>query len=102
MIVGLFISAIGFGVAFAWTRSLVPGIIAHAIFDVPMTPMWESVLVALLLVGAWFSWPKGRVAIRQVFSTRSGVAYGMLAVVGTVWAVAGARVHGLEHAAVGL
>lgn len=76
MIVGLFISAIGFGVVFAWTRSLIPAIIAHAIFDIPMTPMWESVLVVMLLLGAWFSWPKGLAAVRQVFSAQSCVAYG--------------------------
>ncbi len=37
MIVGLFVSAVGFGIIFAWTRSLFPAIIAHMIFDIPMT-----------------------------------------------------------------
>jgi membrane protease YdiL (CAAX protease family) len=42
MIVGLLISALGFGAVFAWTRSLIPGIIAHALIDIPMTVPWEA------------------------------------------------------------
>jgi len=56
MIVGLFMSAVGFGVAFAWTRSLIPAIIAHVVFDIPMTPFWQGLLVAALILGALFSW----------------------------------------------
>jgi hypothetical protein len=102
MLAGLLISAIGFGVVFAWTRSLIPAIIAHVIFDIPMTPMWQSVLVAMLLVGAFFTWPKGLAIVRQVFSTQNAIAYGELAALGTAWAVAGARVGSLEYVAVGL
>ncbi len=102
MVAGLLISAIGFGVVFAGTRSLIPAIIAHSIFDIPMTPMWESVLVAMLLVGAFFIWPRGLAVVRQVFSKQNGIACGALAFVGAVWAVAGARVGRLEYVAVAL
>ena len=45
MIASLFVLATGFGIVFAWTRSLVPSIIAHAIVNVPMTPQWQSAVV---------------------------------------------------------
>jgi membrane protease YdiL (CAAX protease family) len=102
MIVGLLISAIGFGVVFAWTRSLVPAMIAHAIFDIPMTPKWESLLVAALVIGAFFSWRRGLSIIGQVFSTRSGIACGTLAALCTVYALAATRVRRLEYVAIGL
>ena len=42
MIVSLLVLAIGFGVVFAWTPSLIPAVVAHAIIDVPMTPIWQA------------------------------------------------------------
>lgn len=75
MIAGLLLSAVGFGVVFAWTRSLIPAILAHAIFDVPMTPRWRGLLVAALVVGAVFSWRRAITIIERVFAT--GVAFRM-------------------------
>jgi len=63
-----------------------------------MTSAWQGVLVAALVIGALFSWRRGLAIIRQVFSTRSGVADGTLVVLGTGWA----RVRSLEYVAAGL
>ena len=49
MIASLFCVAIGLGIVFAWTRSLIPSIIAHAIINVPMTPLWQGALLVVSL-----------------------------------------------------
>jgi membrane protease YdiL (CAAX protease family) len=67
MIISLFCLALGLGVVFAWTRSLVPSMIAHAIINVPMIPVWQGVLLAAFAVVIFFSWRGGVRAIRQVF-----------------------------------
>jgi len=59
MIVSLLMLAIGLGVVFAWTRSLMPSITAHAIINVPMTTTWQGVLLAALVVGGLVSWRRG-------------------------------------------
>ena len=102
MIVGLLVSALGFGFVFAWTRSLFPAIIAHAVVDIPMTPMWQGVLVVSLLIGAFFIWRRGLAIAWQVFSSGASIAYGTLALLGTAYAVAAARVRSLEYVAVGM
>jgi len=71
MSVGLLLSAIGFGVVFAWTRSLIPSMIAHALFDIPMTTFWQSVLLAGLVIGAVVVWRRAGRVVKQVFSTGS-------------------------------
>ena len=91
MVVSLLTLAIGFGVVFAWTRSLIPSIAAHAIINVPMTPTWQGVLLAAFVIGAIFSWRRGAAAIKQIFSTASVAACVALAVVGAGYAIAGAR-----------
>jgi membrane protease YdiL (CAAX protease family) len=102
MILGLLLSAVGFGVVFAWTRSLFPAMLAHAVFDIPMTPRWQCLLVAALVIGALFSWRRAVAIIRQVFSISSGITYGTLAVLGAGYSVAAARVRSLEYLAIGL
>src|SRR5712691_6116666 len=47
----LLLAALGSGVVFAWTRSLVPSVVAHAISNVPMTPFWQGVIVATFILG---------------------------------------------------
>lgn len=102
MIVGLFVSAVAFGVVFAWTRSLIPAIIAHVIFDIPMTPMWQGLLVAAMIISSLFIWRRGMSVVQKVFSTRADAAYWTLVVMGTASALAGARVRGLEYLGVGM
>ncbi len=89
MILGLLLSAVGFGVVFACTKSLIPAVIAHAIFDVPMTATWQGMLVAALVIGAVFSGRRAVTIIKQVFSSRSGVTYAILAVLCAGYGVAG-------------
>jgi hypothetical protein len=61
-------SALGFGVVYAWTRSLIPGMIAHAIIDIPMTPPWFAVLLVAFLIGIAFAWRTGTRTLKQVFA----------------------------------
>jgi membrane protease YdiL (CAAX protease family) len=100
MIAGLFLSAVGFGVVFAWTRSLIPAIIAHTIFDIPMTPIWQGLLVAVLLISSLLIWRKSGPIVRQVFSGGDRAALWILALLGTGFAVAGVRIRGLEYVGV--
>jgi membrane protease YdiL (CAAX protease family) len=91
MIMSLLMLAIGFGVVFAWTRSLIPSIVAHAIINVPMTPTWQGVLLAAFVICAMITWRRGVAALKQIFSTASIGACVALAVVGAGYAIAGAR-----------
>jgi membrane protease YdiL (CAAX protease family) len=91
MIVSLLMLAIGLGVVFAWTRSLIPSITAHAIINVPLTAPWQGVLLAALVVGALVARRRGAAALKQVFSTSSVSSCVALAVVGTAYAIVGAR-----------
>ncbi len=102
MIVSLLMLAIGLGVVFAWTRSLIPSITAHAIINVPMTTTWQGVLLAALVIGALVAWRRGAAALKQVFSTSSIAACVVLAVMGTVYAIVGARFDSVMYLAVAM
>jgi membrane protease YdiL (CAAX protease family) len=97
MIVGLFLSAVGFGVVFAWTRSLIPAIVAHIIFDIPMTPRWQGLLVGVMILSSVFLWRRSLTIVGQIFSAGGAVTYWTLALVGAGCAVAGSRLRGLEY-----
>ena len=99
MIVSLLMLAIGFGVVFAWTRSLIPSMIAHAIINVPATPAWQGVLLAAFVICAMITWRRGVAALKQIFSTASIAACVALAVVGAGYAIAGARFDSLTYLA---
>jgi hypothetical protein len=60
MVASLFCVAIGLGIIFAWTRSLIPSMIAHAIINVPMTPFWQGALLLVFAIIAFFAWRVGR------------------------------------------
>lgn len=91
MITGLLLSAVGFGVVFAWTRSLIPAMIAHAIFDVPMTTVWQGLLLAALAIGAALVWQRASQVAKQVFSTGGVLACVALGIVGTAYAILASR-----------
>lgn len=84
---------------FAWTRSLVPSVIAHAISNVPMTPFWQAVIVAALIVGAVVTARRGVSVTRQVFSNASVAWCVIIGVAGTGYAIASARVEGFVFVA---
>lgn len=102
MVVSLLMLAIGFGVVFAWTRSLIPSMTAHAIINLPMTPAWQGVILAAFVIGAMVTWRRGAAALKQTFSTSSVAACVGLAVVGAVYAIAGARFESLMYLAVAM
>jgi membrane protease YdiL (CAAX protease family) len=91
MISTLLLSAVGFGIVFAWTRSIVPCIVAHALFDIPMTSAWERVLLVALLVGSAVVWRAALPIIGRVLSTGSSAACAALGIIGAVYAVLGSR-----------
>lgn len=91
MTVTLLLSAIGFGVVFAWTRSLIPAMIAHAIFDIPMTKVWQGLLLAGLVIGAAVVWQRARGISHQVFSTGRAIACIALGAIGTAYAILTSR-----------
>jgi membrane protease YdiL (CAAX protease family) len=102
MIVSLFVLAFGLGVVFAWTRSLVPSIVAHTIINFPMTPIWQGVLLIAFVIGAIILARRGTLVVRQVFSSAGAARCATLAIVGAAYAVAAGRIEGLQLAAVAL
>lgn len=95
----LLLAALGSGIVFAWTRSLVPPIIAHAISNLPMTPFWQGVIVAALIVGALVTARRGAIIVRQVFSRATFVTCVVLGAVGGGYAFVSARVGGFVFVA---
>lgn len=98
-VASLLILAIGFGVVFAWTRSLIPSVVAHAIINVPMTPTWQGVMLAAFVIGAVVMARRGATVVTQVFSGNNVVGCVALGVVGAGYAIASQRVEGLVYAA---
>jgi membrane protease YdiL (CAAX protease family) len=90
MVLSLFCLAVGLGIVFAWTRSLIPSMIAHAIINVPMTARWQAVLLVGFLVVIVFAWRGGLAAARQVFGNmRITVALGLTVLLGAYALFAG-------------
>lgn len=80
-LVSLFVLAVGLGVVFAWTRSLVPCVVAHSIINLPMTYFWQVVVLAALLVGTALFSRRGASAIKQVFAGTSALLCLVLAAI---------------------
>jgi membrane protease YdiL (CAAX protease family) len=91
--------ALGAGVVFARTRSLVPCVVAHAISNVPMTPFWQGVIVIAFIVGTVVTARRGAAAIRQMFANAPVIRCLVLGVVGSVYVIVSARVEGLVFVA---
>jgi membrane protease YdiL (CAAX protease family) len=102
MIASLFCVAIGLGIVFAWTRSLVPSIIAHAIINVPMTPMWQGVLLLVLVILAFLAWPGGMKAVKQVFTNTRTAACAVLAALETAYVIAAGRIGSMTYVAIAM
>jgi membrane protease YdiL (CAAX protease family) len=88
MLAGLLLMAVGFGVVFAWTRSLVPGVVAHALVNIPMVPLWQALFVSGLLLIATLTWRRALAAMRDVFSGTGMRAPAVLAATGAGYALA--------------
>jgi CHASE2 domain-containing sensor protein len=65
--------------------------IAHSIFDVPMTPVWRGVVLAALLIGAVTTWRRAVPILKQVFAAASGTACVALGVVAGGYAILASR-----------
>jgi membrane protease YdiL (CAAX protease family) len=87
MTAGLLLSAIGFGTVFAWTRSLIPAMIAHALLDIPMTLGWQALFLALMIMIGLIAARRAGTAIKQVFSGASAAACAALGLIGGAYAV---------------
>jgi len=102
MIASLFCVAMGLGIVFAWTRSLVPSIIAHAIINVPMTAVWQGALLLVFVIGAFFAWRGGVKAAKQVFTNAPGAACAVLVALETAYVIAAGRIDRMTYAAIGM
>lgn len=100
MVASVLVSAVGFGVVFAWTRSLVPSIAAHVVINVPMTPPWQAVVLAALVIGAVLAARRGAAALRETFAGTSLAGAVTLGLLGATYAVAAQRLEALVFVAV--
>jgi membrane protease YdiL (CAAX protease family) len=102
MIASLFCLAIGLGVVFAWTRSLIPSMIAHSIINVPMTPRWQAALLVVFAAAACFAFRPGIRALKQVLTNTKTEACAVLAVALTLYVIAAGRTNHMTPIAAGL
>jgi membrane protease YdiL (CAAX protease family) len=102
MVASLFCMAIGLGIVFAWTRSLVPSMIAHAIINVPMTPRWQGALLVVFVGGIVFVWRGGWEAAKQVFKNTRLATCIVLAGVLTLYVLEAGRVLYITEIAIGM
>ncbi len=64
---GLLFFAVGVGVAFALTRSLIPCIAAHVMINLPMSHLWQLIALAVVIPTAVISWRTAFGSLKQVF-----------------------------------
>lgn len=102
MIASLLCLAIGLGVVFAWTRSLIPSMIAHAIINVPMTAPWQGALLVVFGIGGFFVWRQGVGAVGQVFAGTGVAACIVLAALLTLYAIEAHRIDAMTGIAIGM
>jgi membrane protease YdiL (CAAX protease family) len=91
LLASLFLLSVAVGVVFAWTRSLVPSVVAHSLINVPMTPFWQALVLVAFLVGTVLLNRRGAAVVKQVFAGASALWSVVLATVGAAYAVASQR-----------
>jgi hypothetical protein len=72
------------------------------IFDIPMTPIWQGLVVIAPVLCSLFVWRRGLDIVRETLSTGGRAAYWILGLLGAAFAVAGTRVRGLEYTGLGM
>ncbi len=87
MVFSLLCLALGLGIVFAYTRSLIPSMIAHAIINIPMTPKWQVVLLVVFLFGLLVFFRPGLQAIKRVFGRPALGSCTLLASVAAVYVI---------------
>ncbi len=91
LLASLLILAVAMGVVFAWTRSLVPSIFAHAIINVPMTLLWQVLVLAGCVVGTVLFSRRGAAVVKRVFAGTSGRWCVALAAAGGIYVIISQR-----------
>ncbi|AXC09726.1 hypothetical protein ACPOL_0345 [Acidisarcina polymorpha] len=91
MVASLFCLAAGLGIVFAYTRSLIPSMIAHAIINIPMTPGWQLATLIAFVIGIVMTFRAGALATRTVFRHTAPAACVLLALIGTAYVIASQR-----------
>lgn len=102
MIASLFCLAIGLGVVFAWTRSLIPSMIAHAIINIPMTARWQGVLLVVFVFGSFLAWRPGVEVLKKVFKNTRFTACSLLMVAQTFYVVTAHQINGVTQVAIAM
>jgi membrane protease YdiL (CAAX protease family) len=102
MIASLFCMALGLGIVFAWTRSLVPSIVAHALINIPMTPLWQGVLLIAVVIVMYFAWRGGIKAVVEVFRNSRLATCVLLALLETAYVMGNGRIPSLKYLAMGM
>ena len=92
MVAILFCFALGLGIVFAYTRSLVPSMIAHAIVNIPTTPKWKLAMLILFVPGFLIAFRAGKRAVNQVFKHAPPASCVLLAVVCALYVLISQRV----------
>jgi membrane protease YdiL (CAAX protease family) len=102
MVFSLLCVALGLGIVFAYTRSLLPSMLAHAIINVPMTPKWQVIVLCGFLIGMLFFLKPGVRAVRQVVGKPSIAACLLLAAFGALYAISSQRYGFMTNIAIAL
>jgi membrane protease YdiL (CAAX protease family) len=101
MIVSLLIGALGLGILFAYTKSLIPSMAAHALINIPAAGVWQWIVLGIMVIGAiWL----GRGALRvtsKVFQGTAVMPTLLMAILGAGYAVAANRWEVMVIVAVG-
>jgi membrane protease YdiL (CAAX protease family) len=95
MLLSLLIGALGLGILFAYTRSLIPSMMAHALINIPATGIWQWMVLSIMTVGVVLL---GRNALRiagDVFQGTALMPTLLLAIVGAGYAVAANQLGGM-------
>jgi membrane protease YdiL (CAAX protease family) len=102
MIASLFCVAIGLGIVFAWTRSLIPSMLAHALINIPMTPVWQGALLLVFVIGIFLAWRGGLRAVQEVFANTTVTACAFLAALEIAYVMAAGRIDSMTYVAIGM
>jgi membrane protease YdiL (CAAX protease family) len=98
----LLVAATGSAVAFAWTGSLVPSIVSHAISNVTMTPFWQGTVVMMMVAGTLLFARRAMRVVTQVFSGASASACIALGLFGTGYVIVVERFRHVSFIALGM
>ncbi len=92
MLLSLLIGALGLGILFAYTRSLIPSMVAHALINIPAAGIWQWIVVAIMILGAVRFGPSALRAAGKVFQGTAAAPAILLAIIGGGYAVAANRI----------